>query len=109
MAESFWEKVTESNLHQGDHLPDCAVPIFLDPSPTSKTQQVPIDVFDLIVLTQSCDLEQNKVRLVAMCPIAPIRAFEEKNPEYKKKPSLRVPRQTCNRTRSPLETKIAIP
>ncbi len=85
MAETFWEKVAESNLHQGDHLPDCAVPIFLDPSPTLKTQQVPIDVFDLIVLTQSCDLEKNNVRLVAMCPIAPIETFERKSPEYKKK------------------------
>jgi len=85
MVESFWVKVTESNLRQGDYLPDCAVPIFLDPTPTSETQQVPIDVFDLIVLTQSCDLEQNKVRLVAMCPISPIQAFEGKNPEYKKK------------------------
>ena len=85
MIESFWVKVTESNLRQGDYLTDCAVPIFLDPSVTSETQEVPIDVFDLIVLTQSCDLEQNKVRLVAMCPIYSIKAFEKRNPEFTKK------------------------
>ncbi len=85
MTESFWVKVTDSNLRQGDYLSDCAVPIFLDPAVTSETQEVPIDVFDLILLTQSCDLEQNKARLVAMCPIYSIKAFEERNPEFTKK------------------------
>ncbi len=85
MAESFWVKINESTLRQDDYLTDCAVPIFLDPTVTSKTHEVPIDVFDLIVLTQSCDLEQNKVRLVAMRPIFSLEAFEGKNPEFKKK------------------------
>ncbi len=85
MAESFWVKVTEPHLRQGDYLTDCAVPIFVDPTVTSETQEVPIDVFDLIVLTQSCDLEQNKVRLVAMCPIFSLEAFEGKSSEFKKK------------------------
>ncbi len=85
MAESFWVQVTESNLRQGDCLIDCAVPIFRDPKATSETQDIPVDVFDLIVLTQSCDLEQNKVRLVAMCPIFSVAVFEGKNPEFKKR------------------------
>ena len=85
MAESFWVKVKESNLQQGDYLTDCAVPIFRNPKFTPETQDIPVDEFDLIVLTQSCDLEQNKVRLVAMCPIFSIEAFEQKNPEFKKK------------------------
>ena len=85
MPESFWVKVTESNLRQGDYLTDCDVPIFLDPTVTSETQEIPIDVFDLIVLTQSCDLEQGKVRLVAMCPIYSIQSFEKRNPEFTQK------------------------
>jgi hypothetical protein len=85
MAESFWVKITDSNLRQGDYLNDCAVPIFRYPKLTPETQDIPVDVFDLIVLTQSCDLEQKKVRLVAMCPIFSIEAFEGKNPEFKKK------------------------
>ena len=85
MAESFWGKVTVSNLRQGDYLTNCAVPIFRDPKKTTETQDIPVDVFDLIVLTQSCDLEQNKVRLVAMCPIFSIEAFGGRNPEFKKK------------------------
>jgi len=85
MVESFWGKVTDSNFRQGDYLTDCAVPIFCDPKIAPETQDIPVDVFDLIVLTQSCDLEQNKVRLVAMCPIFSIEAFGGRNPEFKKK------------------------
>ena len=47
MAESFWIKVTDSNLQQGDYLLDCAVPIFRDPKITSETQDIPVDVFNL--------------------------------------------------------------
>ena len=85
MTESFWVKINEPTLCQGDYLTDCHVPIFLDPTVTEQPKEVPIDIFDLIVLTQSCDLEQNKVRLVAMCPIFPIEAFEKINPEFRKK------------------------
>ena len=44
-----------------------------------------MDEFDLIVVTQSCDLEQIKVRLVAMCPIFPVTAFETINPAFTRK------------------------
>jgi sensor domain CHASE-containing protein len=33
--------------------------------------------YDLIVLTQSCDLVQRKVRLLASCPIFPLPEFED--------------------------------
>lgn len=85
MTESCWEIVTESQLHQGDYFPDCHVPVFLNPMDTSKVHDIDVDIFDLIVLTQSCDLEQNKVRLVAMCPIYSVEEFEKNNPEYKKR------------------------
>lgn len=85
MTDSFWVKVNESTLRQGDYLTDCAVSIFLDPKTTSEAQDIPVDEFDLIVLTQSCHLDQNKVRLIAMCPIFSIETFEKKNPEFKKK------------------------
>lgn len=85
MVESFWVKVNEPTLRQGDYLPNCHVPIFLDPTVGPEPQNVPIDVFNLIIITQSCDLEQSKVRLVAMCPIFPIGDFEKRNIEFKKK------------------------
>ena len=33
-------------------------------------------------MSQSCDLEQNKVRLVALCPIYPLSLFEKSNPVF---------------------------
>src|SRR5437762_7440159 len=85
MTDSFWGQVTESTLQQGDYLPDCAVPIFIDPTVGPQARDVPVDVFDLIVLTQSCDLEHEKVRLVAMCPIYAITKFEKRNLDFQKK------------------------
>lgn len=85
MSESYWAQVNEPTLRQGDHLRDCCVPIFVDPSDGSGTHNIPVDVYDLIVLTQSCDLDRAKIRLVAMCPIFPVAEFEKKNPEFKKK------------------------
>jgi hypothetical protein len=41
--------------------------------------------YDLIVLTQSCDLENKKARLVALCPVFLIQEFEAVNPNFKQK------------------------
>lgn len=40
---------------------------------------------NLMVLTQSCDLENKKVDFVALCPVYSLTKFEEINPDYKKK------------------------
>ena len=39
----------------------------------------------LIILTQSCDLSNEKISLAAMCPIVTVDAFEEINPDFSKK------------------------
>lgn len=39
----------------------------------------------LIVVTQSCDLQNNKVVHVALCPIYQLEEFERANPSYSKK------------------------
>src|SRR5689334_6447637 len=84
--EPFWVQVSGPILNQGDYLPRCLVPVF---GPTFKaggeTQHVPTDEYDLILVTQSCDLEQKKARLVAASPIYPIAVFEEANPKFKSK------------------------
>ena len=84
--EPFWFEVEESILRQGDYLRGCLVPVF-DASftPVAETQAVPVDEFDLIIVTQSCDLEENRSRLVAMSPIYPISEFEKVNPKFARK------------------------
>ncbi|WP_232251463.1 hypothetical protein [Oscillatoria acuminata] len=65
------------------------MPIF-DPttfSEGSDLQSVDVEIreYDLIVLTQSCDLENKKVRFVALSPIYSLEEFEEINPKFAKK------------------------
>lgn len=90
-VEPFWIKVNEANLRQGDYLPNCLVPIpIFDPDNFSRNpegQEIDVEVreLDLIVLTQSCDLENKKAQFVALCPIYPIVEFEKVNPDFARK------------------------
>lgn len=88
--EPFWGQSTEPTLRQGDHLPACLVPVltadFDSNAEAGSTVEVPCDVYDLIVLTQSCDLVNEPYpEFVVLCPIYPIAEFEQINPKYKKK------------------------
>jgi len=85
MSNSWWETVEGKLLAQGDLLSDCCLPIFLDPVPREgEPEQRDIDVVSqrLIVVTQSCDLENKKVEFVALCPIHTLKEFAESNPHY---------------------------
>lgn len=89
--ESFWLKITESELRQGDYLPNCFLPIAITPMDEIFEQlvepefEIEIQERDLIVITQSCDLENKKARMVALCAISPISEFEKSEPSYAKK------------------------
>jgi hypothetical protein len=85
-VESFWIQVDESELRQGDYLPRCSIPVFgAAPTVGSEPHEIRTDQGDLIIVTQSCDLEQRKVRLVAGCPIFPLAEFEAVNPAFARK------------------------
>jgi hypothetical protein len=83
-ATAWWAQVQGSNLAQGDYLPNCLVPFFEpDYGVEERVQEVAVKEYDCIVVTQSCDLENDKAPLVALCPIYPISAYEEVNPRLK--------------------------
>jgi hypothetical protein len=86
-VESFWDTVdgASGKIRQGDLVPGCLVPVFDLGSAKHDTKEVIADEYDLIVITQSCDLEQGKVRLVATCPVYSILEFETANPPFSKK------------------------
>ena len=87
MSESWWITVSGSSLAQGDLLPDCLMPVFTDPTPRPDNAPVEIQVKTqrLIVVTQSCDLENNKIEFVALCPIHTLDEFAEPNVKFKKR------------------------
>ena len=85
---TFWSQINEEHLAQGDLLPRCLVPSF-DPdygqgSPDAVCE-VPVAEADLIIMTQSCDLANDKVSLVALCPIHMLSVWESGNPKFKQK------------------------
>lgn len=84
--KSFWTQVNESTLSQGDLLRNCLIPIFEpDFDRGEQPADVPVVEADLVIVTQSCDLVNAKVSLVALCPIHTLVSFEERNSEFKSK------------------------
>ncbi|WP_425395436.1 hypothetical protein [Aeoliella sp.] len=86
MSDSWWSSIEGEQLAQGDLLADCSVPIVVDPTPSAgedEAKEVEVVSQRLIIVTQSCDLENGKVQFVALCPIHTLDEFAEANAHYK--------------------------
>jgi hypothetical protein len=85
-VESFWLQVDEGELRQGDYLPGCSISVVASAfAVVGEPHEIRTDQGELIIVTQSCDLEQRKVRLVAGYPIFPLAEFEAVNPAFARK------------------------
>lgn len=82
---SWWSSISGSRLAQGDLLPDCLLPVIHDmaTSDGAEVKEVPVSRCRLIVLTQSCDLENNKAPIVALCVVHSLAEFEAVNSAFK--------------------------
>ncbi len=83
--ESFWTAVDDNKLRQGDYLLDCPVPVIQYRPNDAGPHLFPIKEYNLIIMTQSCDLENAKVNLVATCPIYTVANYEKVNEVLAKK------------------------
>lgn len=83
-SPKFWELCTGPSLAQGDLLPNCLVPIVESVS-FGNINELPCAQSNLIVLTQTCDLENNKAPFVALCPHYTLREYEDANELFSKK------------------------
>lgn len=81
----WWRQETDPPLAQGDYLRECLVPVIKPDFGGIATEEVQFDSADLVVITQSCDLANNKSEFAALCSIYRLDEFEEINPEFKKK------------------------
>ena len=82
----WYEKIIKSDLiEQGDLIPNC--PIIIPPSNITEDIEVEIDVslINSVVLSQSCDLINNKIQIVLVCPYFNLKEFVENLPEQKPK------------------------
>ena len=66
----WYAEVADGSLDQGDILPDCPAGYLpLNWNPDEEQQELIVDLFDLIVLTQACDLAHQKTEYVVCCPV----------------------------------------
>jgi len=76
----------DTPLEQGDFITTC--PIIVPPKTElslSGDINVEVNEYDVVVMSQSCDLSARKINLVLVCPMWSLKDFEETNPEYKSK------------------------
>lgn len=78
-----WIHVEGAELKQGDYLLGCSIPLLPDNFGEGEDpDRIDVYEFDVIVVTQSCDLENKRPRLVATCPICSMNDFCHRNPAY---------------------------
>ena len=87
MTENYpwYALVTGAELRQGDLLFDCPVIVPRVQPVTLELASLDADIltYDVIVMSQSCDLEQDKLDLVLVCPHWPLSAFAAKQEYFK--------------------------
>ncbi len=82
MEDYPWYQLIEGKeIFQGDIVNSC--PLIISPSTIKDVIKVDVLEYDVIVMSQSCDLVQKNLELVLVCPIWPLNEFENKNPSYK--------------------------
>lgn len=89
---SWYSVVDDESLEQGDFIDNCEVLVSsysLDgesvPSDASAFRVKGVaDVYDLVIVSQSCDLENGKLDYVLMCPRWSYKEFAEVNSEFRK-------------------------
>jgi hypothetical protein len=76
----WYTAVTGTGVEQGELIPDLPAPVtggveFQDGRPTRVSTR--LEVVDALVLTQTCDLTQDKVKEVVVCAVASWEALVE--------------------------------
>ncbi|MDL1971055.1 MAG: hypothetical protein LWW94_08815 [Candidatus Desulfofervidaceae bacterium] len=81
-----WYKIVgpDEPFLQGDFIDSC--PVIIPPSQL-ETGQLNVDVveYDVVIMSQSCDLAHGKLDLVLVCPIWPLSEFEKRSDFFKSK------------------------
>lgn len=74
----WYAEVTDGSLDQGDMLPQCPAGYLpLDWDPEMAEQPYEVTTYDLVVITQACDLAHEKTDYVVCCPVSPHTQLDE--------------------------------
>lgn len=86
MVNSWYEVVRGSKLMQGDMFFSC--PIIIPPSdipidqPTPTVIDANLESYDVILLSQSCDLQNGNVNIGLVCPYKTLETFISENKSF---------------------------
>lgn len=70
----------DDGIKQGEFIYDC--PIITPPkSLKQKTYKLDVTTYDVIILSQICDIEHGKISYILVCPYYPLSSLE-KNPKF---------------------------
>lgn len=77
----WYETITDStHILQGDIIDSCPIYIPLSKKEIKKKRKkILVKEFNIIIMSQSCDLENPKVKLVIVCPVHNLSVFEKTN------------------------------
>ena len=80
----FWQQIQGDTLAQGDLLPDCPVPMFpVAFGGAAGEYTVRVELGNMMVVTQSCDLANGKAPVVALCPVWALADYMTADPTFK--------------------------
>ncbi len=80
---SAWTQITGSELEQGDYLPGCLAVVV--PADFPENRRAHVVAYDLIVASQSCDLQSHGIDFVALLAVQTVTRFGEANPGFKRR------------------------
>ncbi|MBU7047164.1 MAG: hypothetical protein HXS54_12095 [Theionarchaea archaeon] len=83
-VEYPWYDIVDAdeNLMQGDFIEEC--PVVIPTSEILDEVEAQVISYNVVVMSQSCDLVQGKVDLVLVCPIWVLGDFEKRNVFFRK-------------------------
>ena len=79
MQYHWYEIARDNEIQQGDILFNFDVPIVRY---IEAEQLGDIETFDLIVMTQSCDIPKDRMNYLVLCPIWPLETASKLHPEF---------------------------
>lgn len=85
----WYQIVGGPDFTQGDIIKDCPIPVappdeaFLNAAREGEQPaiQIGLKTHTLIVLTQACDIETDKVESIVLCPVWPLEYMAEEQPQ----------------------------
>jgi len=77
----WYQTITEKDVQQGDFIFDLEVPLVQEVG--VEEPKVKMETYDVIIMTQSCDIPKKSIKQIAMCPVWDISKLEEDNAQFK--------------------------